>query len=196
MSIDQTLTSLERLADLDLDQLRQLVGLVEYDADADAFPVSGWDAIVWSVGNATQAALLFQHVFGMELVAQFGPETGNRDHQAYVLRSGALSFVLKGGVDPASSLLDHHRRHGDGIVDIALDVPDVDRCIAHARGQGARVTVCAAAGATAARARAAHDPPPLPPRPAAAARDDAPLGAGRCLPGHGSLCVRSNPPSR
>ncbi|HTF46921.1 MAG TPA: 4-hydroxyphenylpyruvate dioxygenase, partial [Pseudonocardia sp.] len=51
--MDQTLTSQERLAELDLTQLRQLVGLVEYDAAADPFPVTGWDAVVWSVGNAT-----------------------------------------------------------------------------------------------------------------------------------------------
>jgi 4-hydroxyphenylpyruvate dioxygenase len=141
MSIQQTLTSQERLADLDLDQLRRLVGLVEYDADRDPFPVTGWDAVVWSVGNATQTALFHQLVFGMELVAYSGPETGNRDHQAYVLRSGAVRFVIKGGVDPSSALLDHHRRHGDGIVDIALEVPDVDRCIAHARAEGATVLV-------------------------------------------------------
>ncbi len=138
-TIDKTLTSQERLADLDLDQLRQLVGLVEYDAERDPFPVTGWDAVVWSVGNATQTALFYQVVFGMELVAYSGPETGNRDHHAYVLRSGAVRFVVKGGVDPKSALLDHHRRHGDGIVDIALEVPDVDRCMAHARAQGATI---------------------------------------------------------
>jgi 4-hydroxyphenylpyruvate dioxygenase len=139
MSIEQTLTDQERLAELDLDQLRQLVGLVEYDAGGDPFPVTGWDAVVWAVGNATQAALFYQLVYGMELVAYSGPETGNRDHHAYVLRSGAVRFVLKGGVDPASPVLEHHRRHGDGIVDIALEVPDVDRCIGHARRQGAVV---------------------------------------------------------
>jgi len=133
------ITSEERLAELDLDQLRRLVGLVEYDADGDPFPVTGWDALVWSVGNATQAALLYQVVLGMDLVAYSGPETGNRDHQAYVLRSGAARFVVMGGVDPTSPLLDHHRRHGDGVIDIALEVPDVDRCIAHARAQGATV---------------------------------------------------------
>jgi 4-hydroxyphenylpyruvate dioxygenase len=139
MAIDQSLTSQERLAELDLEQLRQLVGLVEYDADDDPFPVIGWDAVVWAVGNATQAAAYYQLAFGMELVAYSGPETGNRDHHAYVLRSGAVRFVLTGGVDAASPVLDHHRRHGDGIVDIALEVPDVDRCIAHARAQGATV---------------------------------------------------------
>ena len=143
MLTDQTLflTSQERLADLDVEQLRQLVGLVEYDAKADPFPVTGWDAVVWAVGNATQAAQVFQVVYGMDLVAYSGPETGNRDHHAYVLRSGATRFVLKGAVDPASPVADHHRRHGDGIVDIALEVPDVDLCIAHARAEGATVLV-------------------------------------------------------
>ena len=141
MTIDHTplLTGQERLAELDLDQLRQLIGLVEYDDERDPFPVTGWDAVVWSVGNATQAALFFQATYGMELVAYSGPETGNRDHHAFVLRSGAVRFVLKGGVDPRSPLLDHHRRHGDGIVDIALEVPDVDRCIARARAHDATV---------------------------------------------------------
>jgi 4-hydroxyphenylpyruvate dioxygenase len=133
------LTDAERLADLDLDQLKQLVGLVDYDAAADPFPVTGWDAVVWVVGNATQAAHFYQSAFGMELVGYSGPETGNRDHHAYVLRSGAVRFVLMGGVDPDSPLLDHHRRHGDGVVDIALEVPDVDRCVAQARSQGATV---------------------------------------------------------
>ena len=75
----------------------------------------------------------------MQLEAYSGPETGNRDHHGFVLRSGAARFVVLGAYDPASPLADHHRRHGDGIVDIALAVPDVDRCIAHARAQGATV---------------------------------------------------------
>ena len=86
------LTLQEREADLDAAQLKQLVGLVEYDADSDPFPVTGWDAVVWAVGNATQAAQLYQVVYGMELVAYSGPETGNRDHHSYVLRSGAVRF--------------------------------------------------------------------------------------------------------
>jgi 4-hydroxyphenylpyruvate dioxygenase len=49
------LTVDEMKADLSLEQLRQLVGLVEYDAESDPFPVTGWDAICFVVGNATQA---------------------------------------------------------------------------------------------------------------------------------------------
>jgi 4-hydroxyphenylpyruvate dioxygenase len=46
---------------------------------------------------------------------------------------------VKGGVDPESALLDHHREHGDGSSTSRSEVPDVDRCIEHARAQGARV---------------------------------------------------------
>lgn len=139
MTLEQTLTDAERLADLDLDTLQQLVGLVEHDAAADPFPVVGWDAVVWAVGNATQSAHFFTAAFGMELVAYSGPETGNRDHHAYVLESGAVRFVVKGGVAPTSEVVAHHARHGDGVTDIALEVVDVDRCVEHARSQGATV---------------------------------------------------------
>ncbi|SDU83812.1 4-hydroxyphenylpyruvate dioxygenase [Jiangella alkaliphila] len=136
---DHTLTPEERDADLDLEQLKQLVGLVEYDESKDPFPVTAMDAVVFVAGNATQAAHFYQSAFGMQLVAYSGPETGNRDHKAFVLRSGSARFVLKGGVAPDSPLLDHHRRHGDGVVDLALEVPDVDKCVEHARAQGATV---------------------------------------------------------
>jgi 4-hydroxyphenylpyruvate dioxygenase len=139
VSIETTLNDDERLAELSLEELQQLVGLVEYDASRDPFPVSGWDALVWVVGNATQTAHYFQSAYGMELVAYSGPETGNRDHLAFVLTSGSARFVVTGAYDPASPLADHHRRHGDGIVDIALAVPDVDRCVRHAAASGATV---------------------------------------------------------
>ncbi|UUI67468.1 4-hydroxyphenylpyruvate dioxygenase [Aeromicrobium duanguangcaii] len=137
MTLD--LTDAERLAHLDLDQLRQLVGLVEHDATTDPFPVTGWDALVWDVGNATQSAHFFMSAYGMDLVAYSGPETGNRDHKAYVVASGAVRFVLRGGVAPDSPVMDHHRLHGDGVVDVALEVPDVDACVRQAREQGATI---------------------------------------------------------
>jgi len=98
------------------------------------------------IGNAVQTAHFLRSAFGMTLVGYTGPETGNHDHHGYVLTSGAARFVVLGAYDPASSLADHHRRHGDGIVDIALGVPDVDRCIAHARAEGARKSIGAARG--------------------------------------------------
>ena len=46
-----------------------LTGVVAHDISADPFPVSGWDALVWASGNATQSALYFQLAFGMRLEA-------------------------------------------------------------------------------------------------------------------------------
>lgn len=133
------LTDQERDAGLDREQLGQLVGLVDYDASEDPFPVTGWDAVVFVVGNATQAAHYYQSVWGMELIAYTGPEYGNRDHKAFVLKSGSIKFVVKGAVDPESSMVAHHTKHGDGVVDIGLEVPDVDQCIAQAKKAGATV---------------------------------------------------------
>ncbi len=133
------LTPEERAAALTHEQLEQLVGLVDYDAERDRFPVTGLDAVVFVCGNATQSAHFFQSAFGMTLVGYTGPETGNRDHKGFVLCSGSARFVLLGAVDPHSRHADHHRAHGDGVVDLALEVPDVDKCIAHARAQGATI---------------------------------------------------------
>jgi 4-hydroxyphenylpyruvate dioxygenase len=133
------LTPAELDADLDLDQLKQLVGLVPYDESTDPFPVTAMDAVVFVVGNATQTAKYYQLAFGMDLVAYSGPETGNKDSKAFVLKAGSARFVITGGVTPASTLNEHHRKHGDGVSDISLEVPDVDKCIKHARAQGATV---------------------------------------------------------
>ncbi len=128
-----------QMDDVSFDQLRQLVGLVEHDESQDPFPVRAMDAVVFVAGNATQTAWFYQVAFGMRLVAYSGPETGNRDHKSFVLKSGSARFVINGGVAPDSPLHDHHRKHGDGVVDLALEVADVDRCIEHARAQGATV---------------------------------------------------------
>ncbi len=137
--MSETLTPEEVQADLSLDQLKQLVGLVDYDGSKDPFPVTAMDAVVFVVGNATQTAHLYQLALGMDLIAYAGPETGARDYKAYVLKSGSARFVFMGGVNPSSPLLDHHRRHGDGVIDIALEVPDVDKCVSHAKRMGARI---------------------------------------------------------
>src|SRR6266566_1994491 len=139
MSSIVDLTPEERAAHLTIARLKQLVGLVDYDESTDPFPVTAMDAVVFVAGNATQSAHFYQHAFGMQLVAYSGPETGSRDHKAFVLRSGSARFVIAGAVAPDSAYADHHRRHGDGVVDIALEMPNVDRCIAHARAAGATV---------------------------------------------------------
>jgi len=135
----ETVLTQEQRAELGLDQLKQLVGLVDYDASTDPFPVTAMDSIVFVVGNATQTAHFYQLAFGMDLVAYCGPETGVRDSKAYVLRSGSARFVFRGAVTGDNPLAEHHRKHGDGVIDLALEVPNVDKCVTHARAHGARI---------------------------------------------------------
>ncbi|MEU9888137.1 4-hydroxyphenylpyruvate dioxygenase [Sphaerisporangium sp. NPDC051011] len=96
------------------------------------------DAVVFAVGNAKQAAHYYSTAFGMRLVAYKGPETGSRDEAAYVLTSGSARFVLRGSLRPDTEIASHVARHGDGVVDLALDVPDVEAAYAHAVKAGAR----------------------------------------------------------
>jgi 4-hydroxyphenylpyruvate dioxygenase len=119
--------------------LEALVGAVAHDPAADPFPVVDMDHLRFAVGNARQAAYYYSTAFGMTCMAYRGPETGHRDHVEYVLGSGRARFVLTGDARPGMPGGDHVRIHGDGVVDLALEVPDVDRAIAHALTQGATV---------------------------------------------------------
>jgi 4-hydroxyphenylpyruvate dioxygenase len=105
---------------------------------ADVFPVNGMDAVVFAVGNAKQAAHYYSTAFGMRLVAYKGPETGSRDVAAYVLESGEARFVFTGPVRAGTDLGRHVAEHGDGVVDLAIAVPDVAAAYEHAVAQGAR----------------------------------------------------------
>jgi 4-hydroxyphenylpyruvate dioxygenase len=111
--------------------------MAERDTHPDPFPVVGMDAVVFAVGNAKQAAHYYSTAFGMTCVAYAGPETGLPDHASYVLRSGAVRFVLNGGVQPGSGLVRHVAKHGDGVVDLALEVPDVYHAYDYALQRGA-----------------------------------------------------------
>jgi 4-hydroxyphenylpyruvate dioxygenase len=117
--------------------LEELVGAVPHDLSHDPFPVHGIDHLRFMVGNARQAAHFYTTAFGMTCAAYRGPEQGFRDHAEYVLTSGKARFVLTGAVHAAAPAAAHHARHGDGIADIALEVPDVDAAYAHAVAQGA-----------------------------------------------------------
>jgi 4-hydroxyphenylpyruvate dioxygenase len=103
----------------------------------DSFPVKGMDAVVFAVGNAKQAAHYYSSAFGMRAVAYRGPETGCRDEAAYVLEAGEARFVLRGPVHAGTDLGRHVAEHGDGVVDLAIEVPDVEAAYEHAIAGGA-----------------------------------------------------------
>ncbi|MGW7006939.1 4-hydroxyphenylpyruvate dioxygenase [Streptomyces sp. NPDC054933] len=107
----------------------------------DAFPVKGMDAVVFAVGNAKQAAHYYSTAFGMKLVAYAGPENGSRETASYVLESGGARFVftsvIKAETDHGRFLAGHVAAHGDGVVDLAIEVPDARAAYEHAVAQGA-----------------------------------------------------------
>ncbi|MER6786016.1 4-hydroxyphenylpyruvate dioxygenase [Streptomyces sp. NPDC000658] len=109
---------------------------------ADPFPVKGMDAVVFAVGNAKQAAHYYSTAFGMTLVAYSGPETGSRETASYVLTNGSARFVLTSvvkAVTPWGQFLERHvAEHGDGVVDLAIEVPDARAAHAYAVEHGAR----------------------------------------------------------
>ncbi|MEV6670796.1 4-hydroxyphenylpyruvate dioxygenase [Streptomyces sp. NPDC051162] len=108
---------------------------------ADPFPVKGMDAVVFAVGNAKQAAHYYSTAFGMKRVAYSGPENGSRETASYVLESGSARFVLtsviKATTDHGRFLAEHVAEHGDGVVDLAIEVPDARAAYAYAVEHGA-----------------------------------------------------------
>ncbi len=108
---------------------------------ADPFPVKGMDAVVFAVGNAKQAAHYYATAFGMKLVAYSGPENGSRETASYVLVSGSARFVFTSVIKPVSAwgrfLAQHVAEHGDGVIDLAVEVPDARAAYAYAVEHGA-----------------------------------------------------------
>ena len=106
-------------------------------AEHDDFPVDGVDYVHFAVGNAKQAAHFYSTAFGMRVTAYRGPETGHRDTADYVLESGSARFVISGEVHAGTHIGEHVRAHGDGVVDVALRVPDATHAYELAIQRGA-----------------------------------------------------------
>ncbi len=101
------------------------------------FPVLGMDHVRFAVGNAKQAAYYYSTAFGMRCVAYRGPETGSRDLVEYVMEAGSARFRLTGEAHGGTWVGQHVREHGDGIVDLAIEVPDASAAYAQAIAAGA-----------------------------------------------------------
>jgi 4-hydroxyphenylpyruvate dioxygenase len=104
----------------------------------DFMPLLGWDYVELWVGNAKQAAYFYEHAMGFTRTAYAGPETGVRDRASYVLEQGDIRLVLTSPLREESDITKHHARHGDGVKDIALTVPDATEAYRQAVQRGAR----------------------------------------------------------
>ncbi|HET7571473.1 MAG TPA: 4-hydroxyphenylpyruvate dioxygenase [Gaiellaceae bacterium] len=104
----------------------------------DFMPLLGWDHVELWVGNAKQAAFFYEHAMGFTRTAYAGPETGVRDRASYVLEQGDIRFVVTSALREDHEITRHHARHGDGVRDIALTVPDATEAYRQAVQRGAR----------------------------------------------------------
>jgi 4-hydroxyphenylpyruvate dioxygenase len=107
-------------------------------AGSDFMPIDGWDGLEFWVGNAKQAAYYYEHAFGFTVTAYAGPETGVRGRASYVLEQSGVRFVLTSGLRSDSEITQFACRHGDGVKDIALAVPDAAHAYGVTTERGAR----------------------------------------------------------
>jgi 4-hydroxyphenylpyruvate dioxygenase len=91
------------------------------------------------VGNAKQAAYYYRKAFGFSQIAYAGPETGVREQASYVLAQGDIRLVVSTPLFPDDPMAGHLHRHGDGVLDIAFLVDDVDAVFHEAVARGAKV---------------------------------------------------------
>ena len=101
-------------------------------------PLLGWDHLELWVGNAKQAAYFYERAMGFTRTAYSGPETGVRDRASYVLEQGDVRFVVTSALREEHEITKHHAKHGDGVRDIALTVPDATEAYRQAVSRGAR----------------------------------------------------------
>jgi 4-hydroxyphenylpyruvate dioxygenase len=107
----------------------------------DFMPLDGWDHVELWVGNAKQAAFYYEQAYGFHCTAYAGPETGVRDRASYVLEQNDIRLVVTSGIRSDSDVARHAAKHGDGVKDIALRVPDAARAYREAVERGAEGVV-------------------------------------------------------
>lgn len=104
---------------------------------SDLLPLKRIDHVEFWVGNAKQAAFYYQHLFGMDIVAYSGLETGNRETCSYVLQRDNARFVFTTPLNSRHPINQHLTKHGDGVRSIAFEVDDATQSFKVAVERGA-----------------------------------------------------------
>jgi len=104
----------------------------------DFLPIKGTDHIEFYCGNAKQSSYYYQKVWGYELVAYAGPETGMRDRASYALQQGKVRIVLSSAMHPDHEISEHVKKHGDGVKVLALWVDDATESFEKTVKRGAK----------------------------------------------------------
>ncbi|RKO96728.1 hypothetical protein CXG81DRAFT_13801 [Caulochytrium protostelioides] len=99
---------------------------------------TGYDHIVFWVGNAKQAANYYCTRLGFQPVGYRGLETGDRDVASWVVRINNVVFVLRSSLSPNDSAMGTFlAMHGDAVRDVAFTVDDCRGLYAKAVARGA-----------------------------------------------------------
>ncbi|MET8625379.1 VOC family protein [Kitasatospora sp. NPDC004669] len=116
-------------------------GLAEGTAEPDPLPMGRADAVVFAVADAQRAARRYCATLGLRCTAYAGPETGEPETVSYVLSAPGTRIVLTSPVRVTGprgrELAAHLARHGDGVLDLAVSVPDVYYAYDYAVDRGA-----------------------------------------------------------
>jgi 4-hydroxyphenylpyruvate dioxygenase len=91
----------------------------------DSLPLRRIDHVRFFVGNARQSAYFYRNAFGFDVIGYAGLETRLKHEAGYVLRQGNITFVLVSPLGPDHPEAQRLVTHGDGVMDIALEVDDV-----------------------------------------------------------------------
>lgn len=103
----------------------------------DSFPIRRVAYVRHYVNNARQAAYYYQHVFGFDISAYAGLETGQRDQVDYLLVQKDVRILLSAPIAPGHPMAPLIAQHGDFVQDIAFEVDDVDHAYKTAIERGA-----------------------------------------------------------
>src|SRR5215470_13282889 len=103
----------------------------------DPMPLRRIDHVRLFVGNARQSAYFYRNAFGFDVIAYAGLETRVKHEAGYVLRQGNITFVLTSPLSADHRESDRLVTHGDGVMDIALEVDSVRNAFHAAVRRGA-----------------------------------------------------------
>ncbi|MFE4971712.1 VOC family protein [Kitasatospora sp. NPDC056651] len=110
-------------------------------AQAGPLPTGRADAVVFAVADAAKAARRYCAALGLRCTAYAGPETGDPEALSYVLVAPGTRIVLTSPVRATGprgrELTAYLDRHGDGVLDLAVSVPDAYYAYDYAVDRGA-----------------------------------------------------------
>lgn len=99
------------------------------------------DHVEFYVNNAKQAAHYYQTMYGFQIVAYSGLETGIRDRASYLIQQGNIRLLLTTSLVADSAIAEHCKLHGDGVKDIAFAVENVQSAYSEAVKRGAKAVL-------------------------------------------------------